>query len=688
MERIASRVHRLTLQRVSANFSPFGNRSSASARLRAWRLAEELRLRGHDATVNGQDLKAIEVFQKVRPFERLTSARRRNAFVIYDFDDNYLLEGVGTRDDILRFINLVDMVTVGSPDLLEAVTPYHDRVYLFENPLDVDDGVMPRSATGWRGRIGWFGNRTNLTALESLALQYAVTTVTRDGDVEWRLETVDEVTRGFDLILIPVLLDDWTRSKNANRLLKSVALGVPFLASRTEEHERTVDDLGLPRYLLVDAGEDWDAAIDRVRDQFEDIEQQILTARDLAVARFGIRTTAVAWATAVQEGMAAPAESAGFGIPPWSEEARLALAATDVVVLNENEAEFAHATLETVDRSGVELGSLTVVSAHELGTTSSVANQERRVVDSHDDFFEVYPRVAEAAMSAESHHVLFLRGGVRLLSGFFHEMGQEDAADVHVYREQLVSPGGEALADPPPLTLEQLVLRPFTPNALTISRDLLARAGGMNATHLSYASWDLLLRIYQLPDVTVSYHSTPLLLVDPRLSRRHTVQSYSVWAATHCPVVFQNLPGHIQEWRRLSYTLHAGIVGEHEALFSSRVQAAVPALLDRMLALEGEKSLLRERLVKVERDKRKAQDALNASARTRAVTADRSEAAGTQLVTTRGTPPAHWGWAPVRGTWRVLRRLVPRRVRAGLYARLRRPYLRAFPERDPQRVQP
>lgn len=638
--------------------------------------------------MSGEGIRAIEVFQKVRPLERLKNARRRNSFVIYDFDDNYLLDDVGTRDDILRFINLVDMVTVGSAALRDSVRPYHDRVHLFENPLDTDDDALPRAAVGWQGRVGWFGNRTNLAALESLPLESAVTTVTRGGDLEWRLETVDEVTRGFDLILIPVMVDDWTRSKNANRLLRAVALGVPFLASRTNEHERAVNQLGLPEHLLVDAGDDWNRAVDRVRDEFEEIERRILAAREIAVARFAMRTTAAAWAQAVQDAVTAAGESVGVSAPLGSEDARRALGATDVVVLNENEAEFAYTTLETVDRRDLELRSLTVVSAHKLGATLTDAVRNRCVVDTHEDFFDVFPRVAEAAAMAEGRRVLLLRAGVRLLSGFFHEMGQDDAGDVHVFREQLASPAEEELIDPPPLTLEQLLLRPFVPNALVISRDLLARVGGMQARHLSYAAWELLLRVYQVPDATVSYHSTPLVLVDPRLSRRHTIQSYSLWAAMHCPGVFEDLPGQNPEWRRLSYTLHAGIVEEHEKLFSSRVQAAIPALLDGTLTLEREQSWLRERLAKIERDKRKVEDALRDLSRAGAVTVGGPGAAELQPTPTRDRRPAAWRFAPVRWAWRAIRRLVPHRVRAGLYARVRRPYLRAFPERDPQRLQP
>src|SRR5436190_6645797 len=119
-------------RRIDVNFTAFGDRNTASSRLRAWNLADELVRSGHRATVNARRIAPIEVFQKVRDKARLDMARARGSMVVYDFDDHYLLNESGTRDDLLRFFARAHVVTVGSRSLYEVASEHHDRVELFE----------------------------------------------------------------------------------------------------------------------------------------------------------------------------------------------------------------------------------------------------------------------------------------------------------------------------------------------------------------------------------------------------------------------------------------------------------------------------------------------------------------------------------------------------------------------------
>ena len=76
------------------------------------------------------------------------------------------------------------------------------------------------------------------------------------------METIDDELLKFDLVLIPVAISEWTLSKNANRLLKCIALGVPFLASKTPEHLRTLETAGLDaNHFLVGPKESWEEKI-------------------------------------------------------------------------------------------------------------------------------------------------------------------------------------------------------------------------------------------------------------------------------------------------------------------------------------------------------------------------------------------------------------------------------------------
>ena len=97
------------------------------------------------------------------------------------------------------------------------------------------------------------------------AASYARAIRTRGGTVEYALKNIDEQLVVSDLALLPVSLNEETRAKNANRLVKCVGLGLPFLASDTEEHRRALSMLRLPDDCLVAAEQDWAARIDEVR---------------------------------------------------------------------------------------------------------------------------------------------------------------------------------------------------------------------------------------------------------------------------------------------------------------------------------------------------------------------------------------------------------------------------------------
>ncbi|MEA2310438.1 MAG: hypothetical protein QOE28_406 [Solirubrobacteraceae bacterium] len=676
---------------LSVNFNPFGNRSQASARLRAWSIADELRLRGHRATVaDPSRTPAVEVFQKVRDFNRLGHVRRRGVLTVYDLDDNYLLEDSGTRKDILAFINLVDLVTVGSEAIFSEVSRYHDTVGLFENPLDIQRGSPARNRSiPWRGEIGWFGNRTNLRALEAIGLRYGVTTVTQGGDIEWALGTVDEAVASFDLVVIPVQLSEWTASKNANRLLKSIALGVPPLASRTPEHEQMVERLGLPDWLLVSAGEDWDEAIDAVRTRYAEAIDAVREARKLAFERYGIGPTTSAWTdrvTALLEARSAHARMPGTRARPPAAPGLERLRDTDVVIFNENEPDFAARTIASLDREGAEFRSLTLVSANPCPPPDTDLPVE--VADAHDDFFAIYETLASQLLAGDGEQVLLLRAGTELRRGFFAELAAEDPRPgVQLFQEQL-SGDSCGLVPRPPATVDELMLRPHHPHALLVGRDELESVGGLSPGMASFGLWDLLLGLFQQPDVTVAHCAVPMILVEPRAHRRHTIQCYSVWIARNRPELAEEMPSHKSEWQRLSYILHAAIVERHAQLFATRAPSVVPALRDEVVQLELEVERLDERLRAERRavsvleraaraDKKKRKDEPAPAPAPVAITVEPDlEAAPVPRSLPVGIR------APARVVRAVVRPAIPDRMRARLYRRFRTTYDRLFPERE------
>src|SRR5262249_25047536 len=172
--------------------------------------------------------------QKARPFASLNRFKAAGALTVYDLDDHFLLagpEGHGLKEEVVAFLNAVDVVTVGKKHLLRAVEKYHPKVFFLENRLDVKSAEVVRSTTAELNRIGWFGTPAGLIQLDAVDSGEVIETITRGGDLEFDLETIDSTLIKFDLLVLPVTLDEWNLAKNANRMLKAVALGIPVLAS-------------------------------------------------------------------------------------------------------------------------------------------------------------------------------------------------------------------------------------------------------------------------------------------------------------------------------------------------------------------------------------------------------------------------------------------------------------------------
>lgn len=631
------------------NFTTFGDRRTASSRLRAWMIADELSARGHRAAVNRERLAPIEVLQKVRHVSRLRKAKAGNCRVIFDFDDDYLLEEVGTRDEVLAVMNVSDLVTVGSPHLLEIASAYHDNVRLFENPLDVDPSSAPRGGRPWGGKLGWFGNRTNLGALEEACFEEPVTTVTSGGDIEWDLETIDSVLTTFDLVVIPSASGEWARAKNANRALKCIALGVPVLVSATPEQRRALGELGLPDWFLVSEATEWTRAVARVRDGYAEALSCIATARQAALARHGREAAVDAWLEAVN-GILAPATRRPVShARPFS--------SVDVVLLCEGGAGDYVSMAPTLRRDSIEYKSVTAINPHPL-PISEAQREQTTVLEGHDDFFDIYGSLSNALGAATGSHILVLRAGVQLQRGFFAEapklLGAGGALEVV---PQLVSPNHARTLQAVKDQLD-LLATPRLPFVLMLPTDLCKEINDLDAALASLALWELSI---QLTRARLPYRSVtaPLATLSVDRADRHTINEYAAYIRQAAPDLLTELPHPDAEWRRLKHTMHADVVERHREVFAQYLGALLP----RLDGTEGH-----------------SQEGV----RTTAV-----EPADNPLHRALGSAmqrgDLHYLRTAVRMSWRASRGLVPEQTRARYYRKYRGLYEAFFPERRPRR---
>ena len=283
------------VKKFAVRFDTRGGMALASSRLRAFMLEDYLHLIGWSTCVNGGNSFAIRVCQKVSPWLKLLRARSAGKAVVYDLDDNELIESARQAWSIRWFARAVDGVTVGSEFLKEELAQWNPRTVVLDNPVDILDRHIVHVGDEWRNRLVWFGNPENLWMLERLALPQPVTTITRGGDIEYGVKTIDQSLVASDLALLPVALNKETLAKNANRLIKCVGLGLPFLASDTAEHRAALQRLAMPDMFLVSSDRDWPAKIEDVGRRYPHYKRKVEEARPRAFEVYGIERVARDW---------------------------------------------------------------------------------------------------------------------------------------------------------------------------------------------------------------------------------------------------------------------------------------------------------------------------------------------------------------------------------------------------------
>ena len=297
-------------QILSFRFDTFGDVTTASSRLRAWKLSQFLKASGHRVTMNEGARCDVYVCQKVRPFASLRAMREAGALVVYDFDDHLLLEGVeshGVREEVVAFMNAADVVTVGSEYLGVDARNFHHNVFVLENPVDIESAKLVRGRKAELKRVGWFGTPAGLIDLRAVKMAEPIETITRGGDIEFDLKSIDRTLTAFDLLLLPVEPNRWNLAKNANRMVKAVALGVPVLATATPAHIATVEALGLDDRFLVQEGENWDGKIAGLRQDFSAVQEAILRARGRAIELFAMQRIGGNWLQHIERALDAKA---------------------------------------------------------------------------------------------------------------------------------------------------------------------------------------------------------------------------------------------------------------------------------------------------------------------------------------------------------------------------------------------
>jgi glycosyltransferase involved in cell wall biosynthesis len=233
---------------------------------------------------------------------------------IYDFDDAFFLKYQQGRLEVLRPIlgKKFDKIITGAA----AVTAGNSYLTCYAQEFNTNVNLLPTVVDTMRYRpetrplnaqftVGWVGSPSTaqylaalVEPLAQLAKESPVRLVIVGGlaptipgveveSIDWDEATeIDQINR-FDVGVMPLTDDNWTRGKCAFKLIQYMACGVPVVASRVGAN---VDVVSAQCGFLVDNAAGWLTAFKTLRNNKYLRKQMGAAARERIVKEYSLAT--------------------------------------------------------------------------------------------------------------------------------------------------------------------------------------------------------------------------------------------------------------------------------------------------------------------------------------------------------------------------------------------------------------
>lgn len=251
--------------------------------------------------------------------------RRVAKTLVLDIDD-----GVFVRypEKFERLREMADLVVAGNGLLEQWALEGNPHVVVTPTCIDTEEYVPTPASGTLPGRlpvIGWMGTAGNITYLKQL--QEPLRALAAEHEFEFRViathrGTLDELDlrgvrltfqpwdpatevadiRSFDVGVMPLTADRWSRYKCGLKLLQYMAVGVPGVASPVGVNQEIVTE-GSDGYLTSDA-EGWRTALGRLLRDPDERREMGRRARETVERRYSVHANLDAWVAAVGEAIA------------------------------------------------------------------------------------------------------------------------------------------------------------------------------------------------------------------------------------------------------------------------------------------------------------------------------------------------------------------------------------------------
>lgn len=262
----------------TSEISDLQNSNLASIRLRALPSIRGLQKKGlevsHGEQNNPDKRLNVAIFGKlgdpidvanrtIKWTEEIKKLKAQGVIIVIDYTDHHLLINSNMTRFYVDNINLADIVTVPSPKMIESLENLTKSKIVLINDAIEFDVIYPVKKNNIIKEVLWFGSKSNLKYLVEylekieLCSELNINVLIDKKGMQWlsatelknktkiniksniwsRVELV-EVAKKCDFCIIPSDISDVRKSgAGANRLITSLALGLPVLATNLSSYK-------------------------------------------------------------------------------------------------------------------------------------------------------------------------------------------------------------------------------------------------------------------------------------------------------------------------------------------------------------------------------------------------------------------------------------------------------------------